>query len=51
MGLGGYVLHEKVCLECKKEFTAKRKDKVYCSQACNFKAWDKRNPRQRRDPK
>lgn len=41
--------YKRTCLECNKEFETKYKKKVYCSQKCNFKSWDKRNPRKKEE--
>jgi hypothetical protein len=40
-------VYTKTCPNCKKEFRTARRNKIYCTQKCNFDAWDKRNPRQR----
>lgn len=33
---------QKVCVVCKKRFTAKKKDAMYCSDACKQKAYRER---------
>jgi endogenous inhibitor of DNA gyrase (YacG/DUF329 family) len=39
------------CPVCGKEFETKNTKKIYCSQSCNFKSWDKKNPRVRKEEK
>mgnify|MGYP001566526688 CR=1 FL=1 len=33
----------RACKHCRKVFTPKRKDKVYCSTSCKTMGWQKRN--------
>lgn len=33
---------QKVCAVCKKQFTAKKKDAMYCSDACKQRAYRER---------
>lgn len=37
------ITYKKRCPECQITFTTKYKYKIYCSQKCNFKSWNKRN--------
>ena len=39
------VLDERICPQCSKFFTPKRKDMFYCSSYCRFKLWAKQHPR------
>ena len=37
-------LKQKICVMCKKQFTAKKKDAMYCCNACKQKAYrEKKN--------
>lgn len=35
----------KNCVSCKKEIHNARKNKIYCSEYCRFKAWSLLHPR------